>query len=160
MWQCTRWNQGKEIPEESDVWRDLGTCDPDVMDDQVVLGKRSVLLEARDDDDDCRGYIEWDAGALVRSGSTRHYKGALWQADKWNTGEEPGVSSHWTVVHTCGSAWTKTKRSCDGFPTFVKGALNRPGNTIQHDNKLYQAKHWTKTSSPDDTEAWSLLGDC
>ncbi|CAE6406153.1 unnamed protein product [Rhizoctonia solani] len=161
MWQCTRWNRGKETPEESDLWQDLGACDPDVMNDQMVFGKRSVPVETRDEDDsDCLGYIEWSAGALIRSGSTRHHNGALWQSDNWNKGEEPGVSSHWTVVHKCGSRWNKTKRSCDGFPTFVKGALNRPGNTIQHDNKAYQAKHWTQTSAPDDTEAWTLLGDC
>ncbi|CCO29281.1 hypothetical protein BN14_03289 [Rhizoctonia solani AG-1 IB] len=160
MWQCTHWNQGKENPEDSDVWRDLGACDPDVMGGQMVLGKRSTPLEARDDDDDddCRGILEWDASALSRSGTTVHYKGELWQNSKWNKGEEPGVSSDWTSIHTCSSK--KVKRSCNGFPTFVKGALNRPGNTIQHDNKLYQAKHWTQTSSPDDTEAWSLLGDC
>ncbi|CAE6465380.1 unnamed protein product [Rhizoctonia solani] len=162
MWQCTRWNQGKENPEESDVWRDLGACDPDVKDGQMVLSKRSAPLEARDDDDDdddnCRGFLEWDASALSRSGTTVHYKGALWQNNKWNKGEEPGVSSDWTSIRTCKSK--KVKRSCNGFPTFVKGALNRPGNTVQHDNKLYQANHWTQTSTPDDTEAWSLLGDC
>ncbi|KAG8716359.1 hypothetical protein FRC11_001601 [Ceratobasidium sp. 423] len=161
MWQCTRWNMGKENPEDSDVWRDLGACDPDVMNGQMVFGKRSVPLEARDDDNDCRGFREWDAGALERSGTTVRYKGSLWQNTKWNKGEEPGVSSDWNVVHTCsGSSSKKVKRSCDGFPTFVKGTLVRPGSTLQHDNKLYQSKYWTHTSTPDDTGAWTLLGDC
>ncbi|KAJ1306168.1 hypothetical protein OPQ81_010878 [Rhizoctonia solani] len=160
MWQCTRWNQGKENPEESDVWRDLGACDPDVMNDQMVFGKRSVPLKARDEVNDCNGYIEWDAGSLVRSGGTRHHNGQLWQATNWNQGEEPGVSSHWKVVHTCGSSWNKAKRSCDGLPTFVKGALHRPGSTVQHDNKVYQSSKWVDTASLDDSNAWTLLGDC
>ncbi|CAE6444175.1 unnamed protein product [Rhizoctonia solani] len=157
MWQCSRWNQGKN-PEESDVWRDLGACDPDVMGEQVVFGKRSAPVEARDEDDNCRGFLEWEASALVRSGTTMHYKGALWQNNKWNKGEEPGVSSDWNVIQSCGSK--KAKRSCNGYPTYVKGALNRPGNTVQHGNKAYQAKYWTQTANPDDTEAWTLLGDC
>ncbi|CAE6371006.1 unnamed protein product [Rhizoctonia solani] len=166
MWQCTRWNQGKETPEESDVWRDLGPCDPDVMNDQMVFGKRSAPLEARDEPATSpKTAVGISNGMLSLSfvlapPGTTMIDGALWQTDIWNSGEEPGVSSHWTVVHKCdGSLW-KAKRSCDGIPTFTKGALHRSGSTIQHDNKAYQAKHWSQTSTPDDTEAWTLLGDC
>jgi hypothetical protein len=64
----------QEDPETSDVWRDLGACDPDVQQSQSIFAKRSTSnIQALDDDNEdtnCRGFVEWEDKATYRSGST------------------------------------------------------------------------------------------
>lgn len=99
MWQCSKWTKGvsfslvsallhfvyyekaahlpmaQEDPESSDVWQDLGACDPDVQHSQSVLTKRASTIEARDagETSNCLGYVQWTKDATFRSGSTVSY---------------------------------------------------------------------------------------
>lgn len=159
MWQCSRWNQG-ENPETSDIWKDLGPCDPDVQ-TQVVLNERS--LEVRDDDHPyCHGYLEWDPNATYRAGTTTLYEGQLWQTTKWTKKNKPGNSNEWHVIAVCEvDSKKKFKRSeCAGVPDYDDRALYRSGHDVEYNSGLYQAKHWVKGVTPTDSSAWTYLGHC
>lgn len=96
----------QDDPEVSDVWQDLGTCDPDMQHTRIVFAKRSSTIQARDagETSNCLGYIDWREYATFRAGSTvkhgtqnllcmcfeesflivRHVlDGRLWQANQW-----------------------------------------------------------------------------
>ncbi|QRV98133.1 carbohydrate-binding domain protein [Ceratobasidium sp. AG-Ba] len=165
LWQCTHWNRG-ENPETSPVWRDLGECDPDAQhESQVTFGKRSFAQNLVDDDDDntCVGVIDWEGGATYRSGTTVHYGEYLWQAAKWNKGDEPDKSEIWKVVGDCKHPKAKmVKRAeCDihGLRFFDKDAYYRSGTAVNFEGKQYQAKKWVKGKNPTDTDFWRVL-DC
>ncbi|KAG8746038.1 hypothetical protein FRC10_006377 [Ceratobasidium sp. 414] len=188
LWQCTHWNRG-ENPESSDVWRDLGECDPDAqLEAQKTLGKRSTSnIQALDDDDEdttCIGIIDWSPGATFRSGSTVHYGDHLWQTYKWVKGEEPGKSSAWTIVATCPTSKPKlmAKRDeCAGLRIYNEESLYRSGGTVRFgkhktnteqivawsahyviitEDGMYQAKKWIKGKVPTDTEYWTFVKSC
>ncbi|KAG9124709.1 hypothetical protein FRC07_010532 [Ceratobasidium sp. 392] len=160
-----------ENPETSDIWRDLGECDPDAQPEgQKSLGKRSSSnLQALDDDDEdtvCTGGVEWEVGAFYRSGTTVHYGDHLWQTWKWVKavkGEEPGNAKWWTVVATCSTPKPKllAKRDgCAGVRNFVEEALYRSGTTVEYNDKKYQALKWVKGEAITNEKYWKLLGDC
>ncbi|KAG9104527.1 hypothetical protein FRC06_001613 [Ceratobasidium sp. 370] len=166
LWQCTHWNRG-ENPESSDVWRDLGECDPDAQPDQKTLAKRSTSnIQALDDDDEdptCSGFIDWESGATYRSGTTVHYGDHLWQTSKWVKGEEPGKSSAWSIVATCSAPKPKlmAKRDeCAGLRIYNDSSLYRSGGTVRFHDGMYQAKKWTQGKAPTDTEYWTFIGSC
>ncbi|KAG9075762.1 hypothetical protein FS749_012530 [Ceratobasidium sp. UAMH 11750] len=167
LWQCTHWNRG-ENPETSDIWRDLGECDPDAQfEAQKTLGKRSISnIQALDDDDEdpiCNGLPHWQPESTYRSGSTVHFGDHLWQTLKWVKEEEPGKSSAWSIVATCSAPKPKlmAKRDgCFGLRKYDDEAFYRSGTSVNYQDGIYQARKWVKGKAPTDTEYWTSIGSC